>query len=129
MLKLTAKQTRWFTLPQDKSGETKVEILYLKPGQVADIEAKTNQVTGKQSGDDFHTEIDFNLTKRTKTFVTKSIVAWEGFNGINDKALSCTDANKLKVLEEFAWFGPQIEEFRTEYAEEIEVDQEEVEKN
>ena len=58
MLKLTAKRTKWFTVKEDPSGETKIEIIYLKPGEVADIEAKSNNVKGRQIGDEFETEIE-----------------------------------------------------------------------
>jgi hypothetical protein len=101
----------------------------LKPGDVAEIEGKVNQVTGKQVDDDFLTEIDFNLHQRAKAFVVRAIVDWEGFQGVNEKPLPCNDQNKLKVLKEFQWFSGAVEEFRKELAEEIEAEAEELEKN
>lgn len=129
MLKLTAKRTKWFTVKEDPSGETQVELVYLKPGEVADIEAKANNVKGRQRGDDFETEIEFDMNHRTRMFVLRSIVDWKGFNNVNDKPLPCNEKNKLQVLKEFGWFGPFIEECREELAEEVESEQEEVEKN
>lgn len=125
MLKLTAKRTKWFTVPQDTSGETKIEILHLKPGVVADIEAKANKMVGKQIGEEFHTEIGFRLNERMKAYVLASVVDWKGFQGINDKALPCNDPNKLSVIKEFGWFGEFVEKCREEYALEVEADEEE----
>ena len=88
MLKLSTKRTKWFPVSQDPSGEAQVEILHLKPGEVADIEAKSNQIIGRQTGDqDFQTEIGFNPNDRAKKIVTRAVLDWKGFNGINDKAL------------------------------------------
>lgn len=129
MLKLTAKRTKWFPIEQDTSGEAQVEVIYLKPGEVADIEAKANQITGKQFGDDFHTEIDFNLNERSKTYVLRSIINWKGFNATNGKPLICNDVNKLKVIKEYEWFGEAVEKFREELAEEVEAHEESSEKN
>lgn len=129
MLKLTAKRSKWFPIEQDPSGETQVEIVHLKPGEVADIEAKSNQITGKQFGDDFHTEIGFNLNDRLKKFVCRSIVNWKGFTGVTGQPLACSDKNKLAVLAEFEWFGDAIEKFREEYAEEVNAEEESAEKN
>lgn len=125
MLKLTAKRSKWFTVPQDKTGETKIEIVYLKPGAVADIEAKANKMVGKQIGEEFHTEIGFRLNERMKAYVLASVISWEGFLGINEKPLPCSDTNKLQVIKEFAWFGEFVEKCREEFAEEVEADEEE----
>jgi hypothetical protein len=125
MLKLTTKKTKWFPVPQDPTGETQIEVKHLKPGEVADIEAKTNRVTGKQSeGEDFMTEIDFNLNARRKKYVIASVVAWKGFVGTNEKNLPCNDPNKLEVLNEFEWFGDFVEECREELAAEVEEEME-----
>lgn len=129
MLKLTTKKKKWFALPEDPTGETQVEIVHLKPGEVADIEAKANQIIGKQYGDDFHTEIDFKLNERGKTYVLRSVVDWKGFIGLNGKPLVCNDANKLKVINEFDWFITTIEGFRENLAEEVEAEEEDAEKN
>lgn len=129
MLKLTTKRTKWFPVTQDPSGETMVEIVHLKPGEVADIEAKSNRITGKQFGDDFQTEIDFSLNDRLKAYVTRSITDWKGFLDIKDKPLPCSDANKLKVLAEFDWFGEFVEECRETLAEEVATEEEDAEKN
>jgi len=129
MLKLTNRRTKWFTVPQDTSGDTRIEILFLKPGEVADIEAKSNQVIGKQSGEEFVTEIGFNMPQRAKAFVSKAVVAWEGVLGSDNQPLPCTANNKLAVLKEFDWFGPMIDGFRTELSDEIESEREELEKN
>lgn len=129
MLKLTAKRTKWFIVPQDKTGETKIEILNLKPGAVADIEAKANKMVGKQIGEEFHTEIGFRLNERMKAYVLASVVAWQGFQGINDKALPCNDTNKLTVVKEFGWFGEFVEKCREEFAAEVEADEEAAEGN
>ena len=129
MLKLTAKKKKWFTIEQDPSGETQVELVHLKPGEVANIEAKSNQIIGKQYGEDFHTEIDFKLNERGKAYVLKSVVEWKGFLGLNDKPLPCNEANKLKVINEYDWFIGAIETFREELADEVEADEEDAEKN
>ncbi len=129
MLKLTSKKKKWFIIEQDSSGETQVEIVHLKPGEVADIEAKTNQIIGKQYGDDFHTEIDFKLNERGKTYVLRAITDWKGFVGLNDKPLTCNETSKLKVINEYDWFIDAIEKFREELAEEVEADEEDAEKN
>ncbi len=129
MLKLTAKRDKVFTVPQDPSGESTLTILHLKPGEVADIEAKSNQTMMKQSGDDFLTEIGFDLNARTKKFVTRSITAWTGFTDKSGKVLPCTDPNKLAVLKEFDWFGDFVEECRKELAEEVEAELEGAEEN
>lgn len=129
MLKLTAKRKKWFPVPQDPSGETQVEIVHLKPGEVADIEAVTNQITGKQLGEDFHTEINFSLNERTKKYVTRSVIDWKGFADLKDKPLVCNDLNKLAVLKEFDWFGDFVEECRKTLAEEVESELETSEKN
>ncbi len=131
MLSLTNQRKKWFTIAEDTSGETRVEILYLKPGEVASIESQANQVRGvpDERGEGFQTEIDYNLVKRTRLYVTKSIVAWEGFTKEDGKPLPCTELNKLKVLKEFAWFGTRIEEFRSDLADEVEEALEDDEKN
>jgi len=129
MLKLTAKTKKWFVVEQDSSGDTQVEIVHLKPGEVSDIEAKTNQIIGKQYGEEFHTEIDFKLNERGKTYVLRSVEAWKGFVGLNGKPLACNDTNKLKVINEYDWFIPAIEKFREALAEEVETEEEEAGKN
>ncbi len=129
MLKLTAEKKQWFPVPQDEAGETRIQIRHLKPGEVSDIEAKANQVKGKSDGEDFNTEIEYNLSRRAKLFVSKSVVDWEGFVGLKDKALPCTEANKMKVLKEFDWFAAFIEDCRAEMAEDLAEKAEEVEKN
>ncbi len=129
MLKLTSKKKKWFVIDKDPSGETQVEVVHLKPGEVADIEAKSNQIIGKQFGEDFHTEIDFKLNERGKTYVLRSVVDWKGFLGVNSKPLACNETNKLKVINEYDWFVSLIEEFREELAEEVEAEEEDSEKN
>lgn len=129
MLKLTSKRTKWFPVTHDPSGETQVEILHLKPGEVADIEAKSNRITGKQLGDDFHTEIDFSLNERTKKYVVHAVTNWKGFVGLNDKPLPCNEQNKLAVLKEFDWFGDFVDECRTTLREEVEAEEGDSEKN
>jgi len=129
MLRLTAKQTQWYEIPQDPSGETRVEILHLKPGDLSDIEAQANQVVGKQKNDKFETEVNFNYTARSRALIKKCIIGWEGFLNEKGKPLKCTDNNKLKVLREYDWFLEQIEEFRTDLADKASVDEEEAEKN
>lgn len=129
MLKLTAKRTEKFYLPQDEAGDTWVEILYLKPGEVDDIESKSNSIIGKQKGEDFHTEIDFKLNEKLKTYVLKSVKDWGGFLTLKGKPLPCNDANKLKVMQEYDWFKDQVAEFREELREVVEGEEEELEKN
>ena len=132
MLKLTAKRTRWFPVPQDPSGETQIEILHLKPGEVSDIEAQSNQITGKQLGGgdtDFVTEIDFKLNERSKKFVMRAVVGWKGFADIKGKPLKCSDITKAQVLKEFGWFSEFVEQCRKELAEEVASEEEEAEKN
>ncbi len=129
MLKLTSKRKKWFPIEQDPTGETQVEVTHLKPGEVADIEAKTNQIIGKQYGEDFHTEIDFKLNERGKTYVLRAVTDWKGFLGLNDKPLVCNETNKLKVINEYDWFIASIEKFREELADEVEADEEDAEKN
>lgn len=129
MLKLTTKRKQWFNVPNDPTGEAQVEILHLKPGEVADIEAKSNSVTGKQMGEDFMTEIDFRLNERTKKYLTSAVVNWKGFCDMNDKPLKCTDKNILEVHKEFDWFAEFVEESRTALAEQIEDEMEGAEKN
>lgn len=130
MLKLTTKRTKWFAVKQDPSGECQIEILHLKPGEVADIEAKSNQIVGRQIGDqDFLTEIGFNLNDRIKKIVTRSVIEWKGFYGTNGKPLKCTDANKLEVMNEFDWFASFVEDCRKQLAEEVAEEQEDAEKN
>ncbi len=124
MLKLTTRRKEWFTIEQDPSGETQVEILHLKPGEVGDIEAKSNNIVGKQVGEDFYTEIGFQLNERTKAYVLKSVSNWKGFHGTNDKPLTCNDTNKLAVLKEYDWFADAIEKFREELAERVEAEEE-----
>ncbi len=121
MLQLTAKKTKWFPIPQDASGESQIEVLHLKPGEVADIESKANKVTGKQyEGSEFMTEIDFNLNERSKKYVLKSVINWKGFHDVKGKSLPCSDPNKLEVLSEFDWFGDFVTECRDALAEEFE---------
>lgn len=129
MLKLTTKKTRWFVVPQDTTGETKVLIKHLKPGEVAELESKVNKITGKQQGDDFFTEINFALHDRTKAFVVQAVEDWEGILGTNDKKLPCNDVNKLTVFKEFSWFGEFVEDCRKALADEVEAESEGAEKN
>ena len=129
MLKLTAKRTKVFSVPQDPTGETTVEIVHLKPGEVAAIEAQCNSVVGKTNDAGFQTEIEFKLNERTKQYVLKSVVDFTGFCGIDDKPLKCTEKHKLSVLKEFAWFGEFVEECREKLAEEVEADLEGAEEN
>lgn len=129
-LKLTTKRTKWFTVPQDPSGETKLEILHLKPGEVADIEAQSNQITGKQIGDqEMHTEIDFKFNDRSKRFVQRAVVDFTGFNDTNDKPLKCTEFNKKAIMKEFGWLNVFVEECRAELAAEVEAEEEGAAKN
>ena len=129
MLRLTAKRTQWFDVPQDESGETKVEILHLKPGEMAEIEAQANRIIGKQGKNGFETEVDFDYSARTKLLIEKCVVNWEGFLNEKGKPMKCTNPNKLKVLKEFSWFLEQIEAFRTELAETVAEEEEGAEKN
>lgn len=130
MLKLTTKRTKWFVVPQDQSGETKVEILHLKPGEVADIEAKSNQIIGRQIGDqDFLTEIGFNPNDRAKKIVTRSVIDWKGFVGTNGKELKCNDITKMEVMKEFDWFAGFVEDCRKTLADEVAEELEGAEKN
>ena len=129
MLKLTTERKKWFVFPQDDTGESQVEILHLKPGQIADIEAEANQIVGRQKGDEFVTEVGFNLGVRTKLIVKKVILSWKGFESENGRKMKCTDQNKIKVLREFDWFFEQIEKFREELTEEEKTEQEGAGKN
>ena len=129
MLKLTAQKKKWFVIPQDESGETKVEIIHLKPGEIAEIDEKANSVVGKQSGDEFITEVGFSMGVRRREITKAVINAWEGFVDLKDKQLACNAPNKLKVLGEYKWFYDQIEKFRDELAEEMEDEEEGAEKN
>ena len=130
MLKLTTKRTKWFSVPQDASGECQIEILHLKPGEVADIEAKSNQIIGRQIGDqDFLTEIGFNPNDRAKKIVNRALIEWKGFVGTNGKPLKCTEQNKMEVMREFDWFAGLIEDCRKTLADEVADEQEDAEKN
>jgi hypothetical protein len=129
MIKLTTRRTKWFVLPQDESGETAVEILHLKPGKLAEIESLSNKVIGRTVRGKFDAEIDIDPHVRMTEIIKASIVDWKGFLNESGKPMKCTDANKLKVLNDFDWFFAQIELFRTELAEEVEAEQEEAEKN
>jgi hypothetical protein len=129
MIQLTAKKTKWFTFPQDETGETQVEILHLKPGKIAEIDAKANRIVGRHVNDDFVTEVDINVNSRMLEIVKASIVNWKGFQDLSGRTMKCTDANKVKLLNDFDWFFAQIELFRDELAVEFEAEQEEAEKN
>ncbi len=129
MLKLTAKRKKWFVLPQDESEETKVEIVHLKPGEVAEIDEKANSVVGKQSGDEFVTEVGFSMGIRRREIIKRSIADWAGFLDLKGRPLVCNESNKLKVMNEYEWFYDQIEEFRTTLTDEVEADEEGAEKN
>jgi hypothetical protein len=61
--------------------------------------------------------------------VKASIVNWKGFQDLSGRTMKCTDANKVKLLNDFDWFFAQIELFRDELAVEFEAEQEEAEKN
>lgn len=124
MLKLTAKRKKWFVLPQDESGETKVEIVHLKPGEVAEIDEKANQVIGKQDGEEFVTEVGFSMGIRRREIIKRAISDFTGFLDLKDRPLACTEANKLRVMGEYKWFYDQIEEFRETLADEVEADEE-----
>jgi len=129
-IKLTARVTKWFNLPQDPTGEAMVEIVHLKPGQLSEIEKKVNRIIGKQvENGEFVTEIDVNVPLRMQEIIRAAIVNWKGFDDEMGKPMKCTDKNKLKVLGNFDWFYAQIEEFREQLADEVSADEEEVEKN
>lgn len=130
MLKLTKKRSDWFTFPQDESGQSKVKIQHLKPGEIADISAACNQLTGKGvDGEEMQTEITFGLRDQTKKLICKAIIDWKGFEGVNGKELPCNDVNKLAVLKEFDWFEKQIDDFRQQLAEVVNSEEEGAEKN
>lgn len=130
MLKLSTKKSRWFPVPQDASGETQIEVLHLKPGEVADIEAKTNQIIGRQTGEeDFETEIGFDPRGKTKKLVTKAVIGLKGFQDAKGKELKCTDFTKMEIMKEYEWFAEFVEECRETLAEEAAEEQEEAAKN
>ncbi len=129
MLQLTARKKEWFTIDQDPSGDTQVEVLHLKPGEVADIESKFSQIKGKQMGEDFHTEIDFQLNEKSKEYVLRSVVSWKGFLSKTGKELPCVEQNKRKVMKEFGWFVEAIEKFREELSMEVESEEKDKVKN
>ncbi len=129
MLKLTAKRTKWFPVTKDESGESQIEIIYLKPGEVAEIEEGANSIVQKQQGDEFQTEVNLRLNQRTKSYVTAAVVDWKGFSSIKGVPLKCTEFNKLEVLKEFDWFGDFVDECRTTLSEEVTDESEEIEGN
>lgn len=130
MLKLTNKTERWFPVPQDESGEAQVKIKHLKPGEVADIEATTNDFTAKQKGEeDFQTEIKFRLNERTKKLVLKSVTGLKGFVDEKGLTMECTERNVLRIMQEYGWFGEFVAECRDTLADEVAIAQEGAEKN
>lgn len=129
MIKLTAKRKEWFTMPQDESGETQVEIYHLLPGEVSEIESSTNRVVGREINGKFGTEVDIDVNSRTKEIIKRCIINWKGFEDEDGKKLKCTDFNKIRILNTFDWFYEQIEKFREDLEAEEEAAQEEAEKN
>lgn len=129
MIKLSAAKKKWFTLSQDPSGETMVEIYHLLPGEVSAIESSSNRVVGREVKGEFGTEVDIDVNARVQSIVKRSIVAWKGFEDETGKKMKCTDFNKLRILTAFDWFYEEIEKFREELAAEYEEEQEEAEKN
>ncbi len=129
MLKLTTQRKQWYPVPQDESGDCQVEILHLKPGEVASIEAKTNDIVGKQVGDDFQTEIGFKLYDRTRAYVLAAVVDFKGFVDIKGKPVKCNDKGKLAILKEYGWFSDFVEECRDTLAAEIEEEEKDADPN
>ncbi len=130
MLKLTAKRTKWFVLPQDESEECRLEILHLKPGEEAEIEEMANQVVGKSVDDKFLTEVTFKFSERKKAILDRVVLNWEGpFLDEAGEKMDCTLENKLLVANEFDWFFDQVEKFRKQLKKEVEEENEGAEGN
>lgn len=116
-LKVTTRRAKkWFTISQDETGETEVEIAYLKPGEIADIDAECNRIVGKgvEGEDNLQTEVSFGFRARFKKILVKCLVGWKGFVDDDGEPLELTDANKLNVLKNYEWFEESINKFRIE---------------
>ena len=129
MLQLTAKVKEWFPVPQDESGECMVEIIHLKPGEISAIEAKSNDIVGKQIGDDFQTEIGFKLHERTKAYVLACVVGIKGFKDRDGRDVKCNKVGILSILEEYGWFADFVEECREDLAKTVEDREEDADPN
>lgn len=128
-IRLTNTISKRFYLPQDESGETWVEVAHLKPGQLTDIEDQCNTMKRVYDADAESTvEVKICIGERQKLIVKKCIKAFGGFEDEKGETLQCTNDNKLKLLRDFDWFYPFIEECRSKLYEE-QVPEEEAEKN
>ena len=129
MIKLSAKRKKWFTIPQDPTGETQIDFYHLLPGVISEVESACNRIVGREVKGKFGTEVDIDVDTRTKEIVKRAVIGWKGFEDENGKKMKCTDFNKLRVLKTFDWFFEEIEKFREELLAEEEESQEEAEKN
>lgn len=107
MLKLSQRKTGWFTVPLDESGETKLHVQQLLPGDLRQIYAEQEQfvtVLGEGSDGELserQREIRHNNLGINQARFNKALIGWEGFKDEEGSDLPVNAHNKGRLFVQF----------------------------
>lgn len=126
--KLTAKKSKTISIPDFPATIT---IKYIKPGVMQNIVQSTMNITSKQKDDTakMTNEVSFNLTAKNRAIVTECMEGWSGFLGENGKPMKFNALNLAKMMDESDDFVAFVVKEHEQFAEEVEAEEEEAEKN
>ena len=111
---------------QVPNSDASVEIRALKSGEMELIRQDTLDTSSDGEG---KMTIGFSLSKRRTAVVEACTTGWSGFTGISGNPLKFNAGNLAKMIVESTEFVEWVYEEHTKLIEEIESEEEEVEKN
>lgn len=127
-----AAKEAWFAVPNDPDG-AEILVKHLTPGELADIQDQQDavEVLYRQEGDQMKPEMRAKRVKGDERYavLVAAVQDWKNVLDEDDKALKCTDKNKVAIARASDEFGAFVGECREKLAAEVAEAKEAAEKN
>ncbi len=125
---LTAKLEKTIDVPES---DASITINYIKPGVMQDITNSAMKLTSAESDDSggMKSSIAFNMSLKDRNIVRECMKGWTGFTGKSGSTLKFTQSALEDMMKESTEFVDFVVEEHEKYAEEVEGELEDAEKN
>ncbi len=125
---LTAKISKTIDIPEI---EASVTMGYVKPGIMQDITNTAMKLTSSESDDSkgMKANISFNMSLKDRMIVRECMEDWTGFKNKSGGKLKFSKAALEDMMKESTEFVDFVVEEQEKYAEEVEAELEDAEKN
>lgn len=125
---LTAKISKTVDVPE---ANATITFDYIKPGVMQDISNSAMKLTSAESEDSgsMKSSIAFNMSLKDRNIVRECMTGWSGFTGKSGSALKFSALALEDMMKESVEFVEFVVEEHGKFAEEVEGEAEEAEKN